>query len=78
MHDFTWCPDPDCGAPAEIDESRNLGKCTECNFKFCTQCMKKYHPYSRCEKATQLLGKNNQDITAAKNLVEERMSMLYI
>lgn len=36
MKDYGWCPEPDCRQPAEVDEDRNLGKCTECHYKFCT------------------------------------------
>ena len=52
MSEFSWCPEPKCGQPAELDEETNKGKCTECRFKFCILCRKKFHPYERCETAT--------------------------
>ena len=76
MKDFGWCPE--CQSPAEIDEEKNKGKCTECLFKFCTQCRKKFHPFKRCEKATMFVDKNEENILQAKQLVEERLNVLYI
>lgn len=78
MSDFSWCPKTTCQSPAEIDEERNLGKCTECMFKFCTQCKSKFHPFKRCEKATVHFGTNEADIMKAKHNIEEKLNLLYI
>jgi hypothetical protein len=28
MDDFSWCPIPECAAPAELDKVKNYGRCT--------------------------------------------------
>lgn len=53
MEDAVWCPNPGCNGIAKVDVKRRHGKCIDCQFQFCTGCMKAYHPMRRCE-ATML------------------------
>ena len=78
MPDYGWCPDKEGQGPAEIDELRNIGKCTECRFKFCIQCKAKFHPFKRCPIAVALLDNTKSSIKAAKSIVDQHLSMLYI
>ena len=78
MNDYSWCPEVWCQSPAEVDEARNLLKCTNCFQKFCTQCKKKFHPFVRCENATLHLEDNKESIQKAKTFVEEKLNLLYI
>lgn len=48
MEDFSWCPVPECGQPAELNLVKNYGICTHCRFHFCIQCKQKYHFYKQC------------------------------
>lgn len=55
-----------------------MGKCTECMYKFCTQCREKWHPFKRCPKALLLMKDNEGKIQNAQKFVDERLNMLYI
>lgn len=48
MDDMGWCPIPNCGALAHINQDKNQGQCSHCEFVFCLDCKQKNHPFKRC------------------------------
>jgi hypothetical protein len=54
-----------------------LGECTQCLFKFCSSCRRKYHPFKRCE--TTILASNTQLAPEhIENLMNEAKSIRYL
>ncbi|MDR3548135.1 MAG: IBR domain-containing protein [Candidatus Pacebacteria bacterium] len=48
MTDIAWCPQ--CESPAFKDSAKStVAQCAACDFRFCTKCNERFHPFERCK-----------------------------